>query len=68
MKVKELKEKLEHVSDDAEVVLYDGLDEGDVFCEEVEETTAEEYDHYCKADSYVDELEANTKICVLLGY
>ena len=68
MTVRELNEKLEHAPDDAEVILYDGLDKGDVFCEKVEVTTAKEYNHYCADNSYTENLDGETKLCVLLGY
>ena len=68
MNVKQLKEILKTVNDDAEVVLYDGLDEGDVWCTEAVEIPRSQYDPYCQADSCLRDEDYNGKLFVLAGF
>lgn len=69
MTVKELKELLKDVDDNAVVLLYDGVDEGDVWCTDVVSVNRENYDGYCKGDSCVREADATPdKLFVLAGF
>ena len=67
MTAKELKEILNGVDDDAVVVLYDGLDEGDVFCTTALQVLKENYTGYCQGDTCV-ESDCADKLFVLAGW
>lgn len=76
MTVKELKELLSTADDDAIVVLYDGYDEGDVYCTTAVQVAKENYKAYCQdrtcvEDDEIDNLATdcrNDKLFVLAGW
>lgn len=67
MTVKELKEILNSVDDEAIVVLYDGLDEGDVFCTTALQVLKDHYHGYCQGDTCVED-NCTDKLFVLAGW
>lgn len=76
MTVKELKELLNAADDDAVVVLYDGYDEGDVYCTTAVQVAKENYTAYCQDRTCVEDGEINNlgtdcpdnKLFVLAGW
>lgn len=73
IKVKDLKEALKLAPDDAYIALYDGVDEGDTFLQEVTVQSAGEGTGYCQGGSLVDRaieekhLNSTSVIVVLSG-
>ena len=68
MKARELKDILQNIDDDADVLLYDGLDEGDVFCTIAAQIDANHYIGSCKGGSCTDDDCDATKFFVLAGF
>lgn len=75
MTIKELKELLSAADDDAVVVLYDGYDEGDVYCTTAVQVAKENYKAYCQDRTCVEDGEIdfcdrgrNDKLFVLAGW
>ena len=68
MKVKELKEILSKANDNATVILYNGFDEGDVFCTTAVQVSKKNYDPYCRGDSFVDGEKFREPLFVLAGW
>lgn len=67
MTVKQLKNQLKDLPDEAAVVMYNGYAEEDCFCTKVYQTTKSEYDEYCKGDSFTDYVPSDVPIVVLQG-
>lgn len=67
MTVKELKQYLNDVDENAIVVLYDGYDEGDVFCTTASQVLKENYIAYCRGNTCVRE-SCPDKLFVLAGW
>ena len=68
MTVKELKERLEKADENATVVIYDGIDEGDLFATTAIPTEKKFYDPYCKWGTVTGKLEKQTKLFVIAGF
>lgn len=68
MTVKELKERLDKADENATIILYSGIDEGDVYATTAIQTEKKFYGPYCKGDTVTDDLEKQTKLFVIAGF
>lgn len=68
MTVKQLRGLLDNADDDATVVLYDAMNEGDTFCTWAAQVYKSDYRAYCQSDSITDICEhPHNKLFVLYG-